>query len=115
MDPAPPTRKYEIMSGRTKAPLRASAVTPRPKGQRMYFTRTRPMMRDRKVDAISTRVAVNAVCACEGRSAPSARDHRVCEVRNGSVDGELSTCIDFTGNLDWAARLITRGAYRVCQ
>jgi hypothetical protein len=30
---------------------------PRPKSQTMYLTRTRPMMRDRKVEAISTMVA----------------------------------------------------------
>ncbi len=42
----------------------------------MYFTRTSPMMRDRKVDAISRIVAVNAVCACEGRSIPNPRAHR---------------------------------------
>ena len=78
MEPAPPTRKYEIMSGSTNAALRASAVMPRPKSQTMYLTRTSPMMRDRNVDAINTRVAVNAVCACDGRSAPRARAHRLC-------------------------------------
>src|SRR5215469_3256106 len=100
IDPAPPTRKYEIMSGSTKAALRASAVAPRPKSQRMYLTRTRPMMRDRNVETISTRVAVNAVCAWDGRSAPSARPHRVCGVRKGSVEWELFTCFDFTGKRD---------------
>src|SRR5215472_11204550 len=104
IDPAPPTRKYEIMSGSTKAPLRASAVMPRPKSQRMYFTRTSPMTRDRNVETIRTRVAVNAVWACEGRRAPKARAHRDCGVvRKGSVEGGLSTCIDFTGNGDLAA------------
>src|SRR5579862_2294802 len=100
IEPAPPTRKYEIMSGNWNAPLRASAVMPRPKSQRMYFTLTRPMMRDRNVDTISTTVAVNAVWAWDGRSAPSARAHRDCGVRNGSVDGELFTCFDFTENSD---------------
>jgi hypothetical protein len=33
------------------------------------------MMRDRKVEAISTSVAVKAVCACEGRSNPRPRAH----------------------------------------
>jgi hypothetical protein len=41
----------------------------------MYLTRTSPMMRDRNVEAISTIVAVNAVCACEGRSIPTPRAH----------------------------------------
>src|SRR5215469_6394460 len=98
IDPAPPTRKYEIMSGSTKAPFRASAVVPRPKSQRMYFTRTSPIILERNVETISTTVAVNAVWACDGRSAPRARAHRGCGVRNGSVEGELSTCFDFTDN-----------------
>ena len=34
----------------------------------MYFTRTSPMMRDRNIDTISTTVALNAECACDGRS-----------------------------------------------
>ncbi len=42
----------------------------------MYLTRTSPMMRDRKVDAISRMVAVKAVCAREGRSSPRPRAHR---------------------------------------
>ena len=41
----------------------------------MYLIRTSPMMRDRNVDAISTMVAVNAVCACDGRSNPKPRAH----------------------------------------
>jgi hypothetical protein len=41
----------------------------------MYLIRARPMMRDRKVEAISTRVAEKTVCACEGRSTPQARAH----------------------------------------
>jgi hypothetical protein len=61
------------------------------------------MMRDRNVDTISTTVAVNAVWACEGRRAPSARDHRDCGVRNGSVEGELFTYFDFTGKWSFAA------------
>ena len=76
MEAAPPTRKYEIMSGSTNAALKASASTPRPKSQTMYLTRTSPMMRDRKVDTISRMVAEKAVCACEGRSIPRPRAQR---------------------------------------
>ena len=72
MEAAPPTRKYEIMSGSTKAALNASACMPLPKSQAMYLTRTRPMMRDRNVETISTTVAEKSVCACEGRSSPQA-------------------------------------------
>jgi len=42
----------------------------------MYLTRTRPMMRDRKVEAISTSVAVKP-CACDGATTPGARIDRV--------------------------------------
>jgi hypothetical protein len=45
------------MSGSTKAALKASASVPLPKSQTIYFTRTRPMIRDRNVDTISTTVA----------------------------------------------------------
>ncbi len=86
------------MSGSTKAAFNASALMPRPNSHTMYLTRTRPMMRERNVDAINTTVAVKAVCACEGRSAPRARAHPDCGVRKGSVEGELSTYIDSTGN-----------------
>jgi hypothetical protein len=41
----------------------------------MYLTRTSPMMRDRKTDTINTTVALNAVCACDGRIIPIARIH----------------------------------------
>jgi len=44
----------------------------------MYWTRTSPMIRDRKVEAISRIVAVNAVCACDGRRSPTPRVHRDC-------------------------------------
>src|SRR5260370_37520770 len=100
MDPAPPTRNYEIISGNTNAALSASALIPRPNSQTMYLTRTRPMMRDRKVEAISTTVAVKAVCACDGRIAPSARAHRDCGGRKGSVEDELFTCLDSTEKAD---------------
>ena len=53
---AEPSTRYMVA-------LKASASMPRPKSQAMYLMRTRPMMRDRKVEAISTRVAVKAVCA----------------------------------------------------
>lgn len=33
----------------------------------MYFTRTRPMIRDRNAESISSSVAVKAVWRCEGR------------------------------------------------
>ena len=68
IDAAPPTRKYEIMSGSTKAAFSASACIPLPKSHAMYFTRTSPMMRDRNTDTISTTVALNAECACDGRN-----------------------------------------------
>ena len=54
------------MSGRTKAALKASASTPRPKSQTMYLTRTSPMMRERNVDTMSTTVAEKTLCAWEG-------------------------------------------------
>ena len=76
MEAAPPTRKYEIMSGRTKAALKASACTPLPKSHTMYLTRTSPMMRDRNVDTISTTVAEKTLCAWEGCSRPRPRAHR---------------------------------------
>ena len=78
IDAAPPTRKYEIMSGSTNARQNASASIPRPNSHTMYLIRTSPMMRDRNVDAISTTVALNAECACDGRSIRSARAHRDC-------------------------------------
>jgi hypothetical protein len=39
----------------------------------MYLTRTRPMMRERNTETISTTVALNAECACDGLSTPIAR------------------------------------------
>lgn len=69
IDAAPPTRKYEIISGSTNAAFSASACIPLPKSHMMYFTRTSPIMRDRKTDTISTTVALKAECACDGRSA----------------------------------------------
>ena len=78
MEAAPPTRKYEIMSGSTKAALKASASMPLPKSQAIYLRRARPIMCERKAEAISTRVAVKTVCVCEGRSNPRARDNLVC-------------------------------------
>ena len=42
----------------------------------MYFTRTNPIMRDKKTDTISTTVALKAECACEGRNARMARVSR---------------------------------------
>ncbi len=63
------------MSGRTKAALRASASTPRPKSQTMYLTRTRPMMRERNVDTMSTTVAEKMLCAWDGCRRPRTRAH----------------------------------------
>src|ERR1035438_2311248 len=97
IEAAPPTRKYEIMSGSTKAAFSASASTPRPKSQTMYLTRTSPMIRERKVDAISRMGAVTAVCACDGRSNPRPRAHRDCGAGEDCVGAELSTGLDFTG------------------
>src|ERR1017187_7873180 len=97
MEAAPPTRKYEIMSGSTNAALNASASMPRPKSQAMYLIRARPMMRDRKVDAISTRVAVKTVCACEGRSNPRPRVHLDGGGTKGWVEGDSTTGVDCTG------------------
>jgi hypothetical protein len=39
----------------------------------MYFTRTRPMIRERKAESINSRVAVKAVWRCEGRKIRSVR------------------------------------------
>ena len=39
---------------------------PRPNTQAMYIFRTSPNTLDRNVDAISTTVALNAECACDG-------------------------------------------------
>jgi len=65
------------MSGSTKAAFSASASMRGPKSQTMYWTLTSPMIRDRKVEAMSRTVAVKAVCACEGCSSAAAR-HRDC-------------------------------------
>src|ERR1700761_8844192 len=76
MDAAPPTRKYEIMSGSTNAALNASASVPLPKSHTMYLTRTSPIMRDRKVEAMSTTVAEKTLCACEGCRRARPRPHQ---------------------------------------
>src|ERR1017187_8191084 len=88
------------MSGRTKAALKASASTPRPKSQTMYLTRTRPMMRDRKVDAMRTMVAEKTECACDGRSRARPRAHRervevwVGDASATSVDSTVRRCTE---------------------
>jgi prolyl oligopeptidase len=56
-------------------------------------------MRDRKVDAISTTVALNAECACDGRSIPIARAHRELGSRPGWVECVSVTRVDFTGDV----------------
>jgi hypothetical protein len=63
----------------------------------MYLTRTRPMMRDRKVEAISTSVAVKAVCACDGRNNPRPRAHLDRVAGEGSVEGHSATGLDSNG------------------
>jgi len=75
MEAAPPTRKYEIVSGRTKAALKASAAMPLPKSSMMYLTRTSPMMRDRNVDTMRMTVAEKIECACDGRNKRRPRAH----------------------------------------
>src|ERR1035441_222181 len=97
MEAAPPTRKYEIMSGNTKAALKASASMPTPKSQAMYLSRTRPIMCERKAEAISTRVAVKTVCTCVGRSSLRPRAHLVCAGTEGWVEGDSATEDDSTG------------------
>src|ERR1035437_8467331 len=97
MEAAPPTRKYEIMSGNTKAALKASASMPTPKSQAMYFIRTKPMMCEKNAEAISTRVAVKTVCACEGRSKPHPRVHLLRAGTGGWVEGCSATTVDSTG------------------
>src|ERR1700733_7747281 len=91
IEAAPPTRKYEIMSGKTKAALKASASTPRPNSQTMYLTRTRPMMRERKVDAIRMMVAEKAECAWEGRRKRRLRAQREEPGAEDSVEGDSPT------------------------
>src|SRR5271166_1180593 len=76
MDAAPPTRKYEIMSGSTKAALKASASVPLPKSHAMYLVRTSPITLESAVEIIRITVAENAECACVGRRAPSTRAMR---------------------------------------
>ena len=65
--------------------------------KRQYLTRTRPMMRDRKVEAISTSVAVKAVCACDGRNNPRPRAHLDRVAGEGSVEGHSATGLDSNG------------------
>src|ERR1035437_10057588 len=42
----------------------------------MYLTRTSPIMRDRKVDTMSSTVAEKTECECDGRSTRTPRAHR---------------------------------------
>jgi hypothetical protein len=55
------------------------------------------MIRDRKVEAISTTVALNAECACEGRSIPRARFQRASGLQFVPVLEVSVTAVDFTG------------------
>src|ERR1700722_2389556 len=85
------------MSGSTNAAVNASASVPRPKSQTMYWTRTSPIMRAKKVEIISTMVAENALCVCDGRSSPNARAHREGAGGRDWVGGEPVTGVDSTG------------------
>jgi hypothetical protein len=49
---------------------------PLPNSSMMYLTRASPMIRERNVETISTTVAENTECACEGLSSRSPRAHR---------------------------------------
>src|SRR5271167_3826271 len=84
-----------MVSGRTKAALKASAATPLPNSSMMYLTLTSPMMRERNVETMSTTVAEKTECACEGRSASSPRVQR--ERREGWDWDTSATGVDFTG------------------
>jgi hypothetical protein len=55
------------------------------------------MMRDRKVEAISTKVAVKAVWMCDGRINPQARVHLDRVGGENSVEGNSATVLDSTG------------------
>jgi hypothetical protein len=62
----------------------------------MYFTRTSPIIRDKKADTISTTVALKTECACEGCSSPNPRAHRERGRGLGSVEVEPVTAVDST-------------------
>jgi len=85
------------MSGSTNAAVNASASVPRPKSQTIYCTRTSPMMRDKNVETISTMVAENALCVCDGRSSPNARAQREGAGGLDGVGGEPATGVDSSG------------------
>ena len=68
----------------------------------MYLTRTSPMTRDRRVDAINTTVAENTECACDGRSSAKPRTHR--ERGEGWVVSDSVTGVDSTGPRHIAAK-----------
>src|SRR6202012_303680 len=57
------------------AALKASASDPLPNRYAIYFVRTSPIRLETSVETISRIVAVEAVCAREGRSTPSTRFH----------------------------------------
>ena len=62
--------------GQHKGGVEASACTPLPKSHMMYLTRTRPMMRDRKADTMSTTVARRRCARARGAAARRPRAHR---------------------------------------
>ena len=54
-------------------------------------------MRERNVEAISTSVAVKAVCVCEGRSSPTPRAHLDRAAGEGSIGENSATGLDSNG------------------
>jgi hypothetical protein len=53
-------------------------------------------MREKNADAISTSVAVNAVCECDGRSSLMPRVHLDRDAGEGPVVGDSATSHDST-------------------
>src|SRR5579875_145400 len=93
-----------------KAAFSASACMPLPNSHTMYFIRTRPMIRDRKVETISTTVAENTLWAWPGCSSPRPRDHHERRpppllLRVGLVEGDPDTRSILTGAAPGPARL----------
>ena len=97
METAPPTRKLFIRLGSRNAAMYASVCGPAPKTIAMYLPRPRPMRLDRNDEAANRILAVNAVCACDGRSRPKARVQRERGGMAGWVVGRSATDVDSTG------------------
>jgi hypothetical protein len=68
------------------------------------------MIRDRKVETISTTVAEKTLCACDGRRIPSPRAHQERALGKGWVEDVSATSLDFTGQHGKAARGLNRPA-----